>query len=444
MPANSNTGERGMAHKDGLESKEADTPTTAASASPAGRQAVPAQPAAPVASIGPTAPSAAELAKMLRGKLIEFLTLHSSVIHRVQHPHVKTIFDDTSGQVVGRDEGPIDAAKTIDDVRKLYHLLALHYVEDDDNLFRFNYGREFLPWALDPPGAIKEWIIGLVGFITAIPTALQCNGKRVQVAEVNFLCVHKKLRSKRLAPVLIKEITRRVNLKGIWQAVYTAGKKEHIPPFVGLSMATLAGVVLPTPVAECRYWHRLLNPKKLVEVREEPATEGLRPMKESDTPQVHKLLMAYLRNFKLHPDFTEEEVRHWLTPRENVVYVYVRQHEGKITDLTSFYQLPSSVIGHPKHKEVKMQYFWCIGDSSQAAYSFYNVATTVPLKDLMQDALCLAKQKDFDVFNALDVMDNKTFVEDLKFGVGDGFLRYYLYNWRCPQVQHNDIGLVLL
>lgn len=27
-----------------------------------------------------------------------------------------------------------------------------------------------------------------------------------------------------------------------------------------------AGVVLPTPVAECRYWHRSLNPKKLVEV----------------------------------------------------------------------------------------------------------------------------------------------------------------------------------
>ena len=34
------------------------------------------------------------------------------------------------------------------------------------------------------------------------------------MVEINFLCVHKKLRSKRLAPVLIREITRRVNLKG--------------------------------------------------------------------------------------------------------------------------------------------------------------------------------------------------------------------------------------
>lgn len=37
------------------------------------------------------------------------------------------------------------------------------------------------------------------------------------MVEINFLCVHKKLRSKRLAPVLIKEITRRVNICDIWQ-----------------------------------------------------------------------------------------------------------------------------------------------------------------------------------------------------------------------------------
>ena len=55
------------------------------------------------------------------------------------------------------------------------------------------------------------------------------------MVEINFLCVHKKLRSKRVAPVLIKEITRRVHQQGVFQAVYTAG------------------VVLPKPVASCRY-----------------------------------------------------------------------------------------------------------------------------------------------------------------------------------------------
>ncbi len=37
------------------------------------------------------------------------------------------------------------------------------------------------------------------------------------MVEINYLCVHKKLRSKRLGPVLIKEITRRVNMQNIWQ-----------------------------------------------------------------------------------------------------------------------------------------------------------------------------------------------------------------------------------
>lgn len=55
-----------------------------------------------------------------------------------------------------------------------------------------------------------------------------------KMVEINFLCVHKKLRSKRVAPVPIREITRRVHLEGIFQAVYTAG------------------VVLPKPVGTCR------------------------------------------------------------------------------------------------------------------------------------------------------------------------------------------------
>lgn len=47
---------------------------------------------------------------------------------------------------------------------------------------------------------------------------------------------------------------------------------------------------------------------------------------------------------------------------------------------------------------------------------------------------CLYIQKGFDVFNALDLMENKTFLEKLKFGIGDGNLQYYLYNWKCPSM----------
>jgi len=46
----------------------------------------------------------------------------------------------------------------------------------------------------------------------------------------------------------VQEITRRVNLTDIWQAAYTAG------------------AVLPKPVSTTQYWHRSLNPKKLISV----------------------------------------------------------------------------------------------------------------------------------------------------------------------------------
>jgi glycylpeptide N-tetradecanoyltransferase len=63
----------------------------------------------------------------------------------------------------------------------------------------------------------------------------------------------------------------------------------------------------------------------------------------------------------------------------------------------------------------------------------------------MEDALILAKSKDFDVFNALDLMENAPDVlMDLRFGIGDGNLRYYLYNWRVAEVVlPSQIGLVL-
>ena len=64
-------------------------------------------------------------------------------------------------------------------LEQVYKLLAENYVEDDDNMFRFDYSTDFLKWALLPPqhASYKEWIVGvriktsgkIVGFITGVP-----------------------------------------------------------------------------------------------------------------------------------------------------------------------------------------------------------------------------------------------------------------------------------
>jgi len=122
-----------------------------------------------------------------------------------------------------------------------------------------------------------------------------------------------------------------------------------------------------------------------------------------------------------------------MLPRAEVIYSYVRENPaGLVTDVASFYSLPSSILNNEKYNLLK------------AAYSYWTVATTVPLHELMYDALIFARMHDFDVFNALNVMENESFLKELKFGVGDGFLQYYLYNWKCPKVEPSGMGLVLL
>ncbi|KAJ8553252.1 hypothetical protein K7X08_023930 [Anisodus acutangulus] len=328
---------------------------------------------------------------------------------------------------------------------EVYLLLTNNYVEDDENMFRFNYSKEFLQWALRPPGFYRSWHIGvrvktskkLVAFITGIPARIRVRDTVVIMAEINFLCVHKKLRSKRLAPVMIKEVTRRVHMENIWQAAYTAG------------------VVLPTPVSTCQYWHRSLNPKKLIDVGfsrlgarmtmsrtiklyklpDRTVTPGFRKMEPHDVPAVTRLLRNYLKQFVVAPEFDENDVEHWLLPKEGVIDSYLVESPDthEITDFCSFYTLPSSILGNQNHTTLK------------AAYSYYNVSTKTPLIQLMNDALIVAKQKDFDVFNALDVMQNDSFLKELKFGPGDGKLHYYLYNYRTKHVlKSSELGLVLL
>lgn len=58
--------------------------------------------------------------------------------------------------------------------------------------------------------------------------------------------------------------------------------------------------------------------------------------------------------------------------------------------------------------------------------------------------LSFSSQKGFDVFNALDLMENKTFLEKLKFGIGDGNLQYYLYNWKCPSMGSEKVTFLFI
>ncbi|TKC35731.1 hypothetical protein EI555_010221, partial [Monodon monoceros] len=308
-------------------------------------------------------------------------------------------------------------------LKELYILLNKNYVESmlsnwttcsnliiPQNFFCGLSGR----LAGSPSGTVK-----LVGFIIAIPENIRIYDTEKKMVEINFLCVHKKLHSKRVAPVLMREITQRVHLEDIFQAVYTAGM------------------------------HRSLNPRKLIEVKfshlsrnmtmqrtmkfyqlpEIPKTAGPQPMGKKDIPIVHRLLTWYLKQFHHMPVRSQEEVEHWFYLQENITDTFVVESaNGEVTDERSFYTLLSTIINHPTHKSLK------------AAYSFYNIHTQTPPLDLMSNALVLTNMKGFDMFNAVDLMENKTFLKKLKFSIGDSNLQYYLNNWKCPAWGQRRLG----
>jgi glycylpeptide N-tetradecanoyltransferase len=248
------------------------------------------------------------------------------------------------------------------ELQELYDLLFNHYVEDNDGSFRFNYSAEFLDWALKPPGWKKEWHIGvrtkssaagkkgkLVASIAGIPVTLRVRDSTFRASEVNFLAIHRKLRNKRLAPMMIREITRRCFRNDIYQALYTAG------------------TLLPTPVSTCRYFHRSLDWEHLYrvgfshlpygttalrqklkyKVEDKTSTKGLRAMKEVDIPAVKDLLARYGERFALRQDFSTEEIAHWLCSQasKGVVWAWVVEENKKITDFISYYALEVSKLG---------------------------------------------------------------------------------------------------
>lgn len=254
----------------------------------------------------------------------------------------------------GFEWAPIDI-KNDESIDEVVTLLRENYVEDTEAIFRFDYPKELIRWVLDVPSMNKDWHIGvravkskkLLGFISGTPTKTQIEEQCINMASVNFLCVHKKLRNKKLAPTLIKEMTRRVNLTGVWQATYTSGD------------------LLPTPFSKAMYYHRSLNPKKLVETgfsalpRNTPLSRYCkmfktpelsqinligtpRLMQEKDIPTVYGLYKKMCKRFKVYFRYTQEELGHQLMPIDGIVYtIVIESQKGEVTDFISFYNLPS-------------------------------------------------------------------------------------------------------
>lgn len=211
-------------------------------------------------------------------------------------------------------------------------------------------------------------------------------------------------------------------------------------------------------------------------------------MTKKDVPVVHRLLREYLSQFNLVPAMNQEEVEHWLLPRDNIIDTFLVEVKLQITISSprniqfssgrflvkpvcwrlperwksdGFPEFLHSAFHHyepPRAPQPKSSIFLlqrahghtfagpdarcshpgkigvCLPPQAWWVISSTTLTTPPPSP--------VFSQKGFDVFNALDLMENKTFLEKLKFGIGDGNLQYYLYNWKCPIMGADKVSLL--
>lgn len=288
-------------------------------------------------------------------------------------------------------------------IEVVHEFLKNHYVAEDD--FKLTYGLDTLKWALEVPGHQNIAITHkptqeLIGFISVAPLNLKLNDREVKGVQGNFLCVHTDYRNKRIAPYLISEAKRISDNKNRKQAIVTV----HNP--------------IPGSIAKVVYWHRVINVDKLInsgfyqtnrpksKAFEIQGRSMFRKMTSKDVLKVTQLLKEYFGKFKVSPVVNDQWVKHWLLPRDNVVYSYINDETN---DFVSFYRIP--------YEKVDGTY------TVNQAYLFYMTG------DNFNDALIMAKNEGFDVMNALDIVhDNQTLTKH-KFMQGTGYINYHIFNW---------------
>ena len=341
------------------------------------------------------------------------------------------------------------------DVDKLYEFLKSNYIGDESHLFGTDFSKDFLKWFLSPPEMNKDWIVSVVkedkvknkkkiiGFISAIPSKLSIDNTEIKMAKVFFLCVKKEFRNRRLTPVLIKEITRRVNLKNIWQGVYR----------------TFA--YLPKAFTKSQYYFRSINLKKLLDVHytylpnnkmsigtaikkyelpDEPNISGFRKMEEKDLEQIYNLIMARNKKYKIYEILTLKELEHWLLPMNNIVYTYVLEdEEHKITDFCSFYSIQRTILNNQNNNSSNSKY-----KKINFAYELINCNTSISMKELLRSAVILAKQNNFDAYHCINYKENADNFKELLFMEKIGKMKYYLYNFVYPETILDDVSLMFM
>lgn len=293
---------------------------------------------------------------------------------------------------------------TATDDEELADFFTRYLRPDTKSTIQLHFSPSFVRWSLTFPGQKNTWIVGvrvketkkLVATITASPRTLCVHGTTYSVAYVDHLCIHPRLRHKRLAPVLIRAITRRIAESGGLHAIYTGTTRL---PGQWCSFQQLGRALRPDVLVESGFW-KVPDHAKTTMIRAwddlpaEVSTDAFGPVRKEDVPSLVRLWNDQTRAYSVAVRVDEDELRHVLFDSNSPVCAHVKRDEnGNVTDMWSYQSLTMFVRKDD------------IAFPIRQARSYYCFATTMRMADLTRDAMIHAKSQGHHIWMTFDVAE---------------------------------------
>jgi glycylpeptide N-tetradecanoyltransferase len=325
------------------------------------------------------------------------------------------------------------------DIDLLHNFLYENYMEKNDN-FGLHYTKVSLRWYLSNPKFYKNMFLfvkyknKVVGSIVATPENISIFDKSDIIFNTTFLCIDKNIREKSLGAIMIKELLRRMYFNNVKYGYYTSPLN------------------LPNKLTLSNYYHRPLNIKKLLDINfiNKPDSisiksfEKLYKTKDKKTTNYIQLKLEniklcteaynnYYKKYKIYQIMNEDEFKYKFLPVDNIIDTFVIINNNNIKCFISIFYLKSRILNNSKYKDY---------DIAQIYHYFY--LDEKLFLEFLEDILIYLKDKNIDVVNWIEQMDNYIFFEKLKFCKGSGEIYYHFWNKSCPNITNKDIALVTL
>lgn len=320
------------------------------------------------------------------------------------------------------------------------------YYEEYENIYR-EYNKEFIRWYIGDGFILgmESDIYGLCGIIGVIYRNTTIFDKTKKMAEINFLCVHKKLRKKNMASIMIDEVSRIICKSNIYQGIY------------------ITEYIVPTPITQIKYYYRPINFQKLFNLgffnieknyllnnKLQSTLQQIQYFKIYELPhykyveakpihykEIYNIYCEMTNTFNIYNNYTENEFNKVMFDNK-IINTFVYLKDDKVIDFGSFYSLSYNIKG--SIETINVCYLYLYSTNILNAYENIN------------NLIKHANQLNFDVFYIANNMwtgdallineeekEEEERVYELKFQKGIKKRGYHFFNLKCPKIKPKQL-----